>query len=241
MRTRATIAALVFACAAIAPAAAEKVDYIQFVNFEVNLFQMLILGETVDMGSGLIVDFNSGPLLWHIGARVQYLNGFGLAGEAGVGYLLDAKYETQADFVQIIPIRTWDVGNIRYTEYQRTEGKCPAAFLHVAEAGVKPHYLTSESYNWQSDFYDVIFYGGYRYVTYFAEFAPNQEIEVQVHALIGLTGRYLYDWGTETRDDGRLAFGFEAGLKWYILHANVAFYDGFFYMDFGFRIPITIM
>ena len=35
-----------------------------------------------DMGSGAVVDFNTGILLWHIGARVQYLNAFSLAGEA---------------------------------------------------------------------------------------------------------------------------------------------------------------
>jgi len=221
--------------------AAAEIDYIQFTNIELNLFHMLLMGDVMDMGSGLVFDFNTGNLLWHIGARVQYLEGFGLAGEAGVGFIFDATYESNAEFVQIIPISSWTVGNIRYTEYERIEGTCPAAFLHVLEAGLKPHYLATEGYNWESTFSDLIFYGGYRFASFYSEFAPTQEFEVQLHALVGLTGRYEVDYGTETRDDGRVAFGIEAGAKWYILHINIAYYDGFFYMDYAFRLPITIM
>ena len=220
---------------------AESTDYISFVNIEANPIHLLILGDVVDMGSGAVVDFNTGILLWHIGARVQYLNDFSLAGEAGVGFVFYAVYDTNAPYTQIIPIRTWEVGNVRYTEYQRIEGTCPAAWLHVVEAGVKPQYINTSGYDWENTFADLIFYGGYRLASYYAEFAPVQEVELTLHALVGVTARSYTSGGSTTADNGRAVFGVEIGAKWQFFHIDIAYYDEFFYMDYALRIPITIM
>jgi hypothetical protein len=241
MAKRILVLVLVFLMVCAVTATAKEIDYIQFFNIELNLLHLIILGDVVDMGSGVIVDFNTGDFLWHAGARIQYLAGIGVAGEAGVGYIISGTYNTAADYVQVIPIRTWTVGNIQYTEYERTEGKCPAAWLHVVEAGVKPHYLYIEGYDWEQTFSDIIIYAGYRYASFYSEIITIQEIELQAHVLVGFTGRHYYDPWTTTNDFGRIAFGGEIGIKWNLMHVNLAYYDQYFYMDFALRLPFTIM
>jgi hypothetical protein len=211
------------------PAAAESLNYIGFFNLGLDVFEFKMLGSDLVIGAGATVDFNTGPVLWHANLHVQVTDEVGVSGDLGLGWVLFGFYDTTADYTQIIVTDTWTVGDYRYTEYERIEGKCWAAMLHVIEAGVRPHYIPTGSH----DFSDIIFYGGYRYASYYAAFMPVQEIEATLHGLLGIVYR-------DGNMDG-IAGGVEAGFVWDFLRFAIGYYDEMLYVNMTFRLAFTFM
>lgn len=211
----------------IIPAAAEQLDYFGVFNLGIDVFKMFMLGESGGMGAGATIDFNTGPLLWHGSAHVLLeMSDFtpGVEADLGVGFIVSGTYETAADYTQIIEISSWTVGDYRYSVSQRIDGKCWAAFFHVIEAGVKPHYVALEG----DEFTDVIMYAGYRFASFYAAWLPMQEFEIALHGLLGTNGDEFYPGG-------------ELRLVWQAFNVGVGVYGEMFYFQLTIRTALTFM
>ncbi|MBN1525418.1 MAG: hypothetical protein JW904_13095 [Spirochaetales bacterium] len=243
MKLRAFLILLFLCLSSASNAFAVEVDYLDFVNLEINLFEFVYLGAEIDGGSGVVLDFNTGPFVWHVGARVHYWSTLGVYGEAGVGYVLFGSYETNAPYTQVFLINSTTVGNVRYDEYEIIKGTCPAVWLHMVEAGIRPFYLTynDDILNYSSEFADFMLYAGYRFASYYGEIIPAEEIDVHAHAIAGFTNRHVDDDGFITNDQGRILPGFELGAKWHMFTMDFGYYDDELYIHIAWRLAITFM
>jgi hypothetical protein len=217
-------------------------DY-SLVNLDIEAFSASLFGDMGTISSGALLDLYFGfNVLLHAGIQYCYDIGYtGFIPEAGIGIVVSEKFDKRECTTMTFMGTDYNEFGQEVDVYWIRKETCYAADLHMIEAGAFAYLLKDEWYAHETEIYDVIFYGGYRFSSFYEIFAPLEEINFHVYALLGLVGRYTYASGEGNYDEDRLAFGVMCGIRWYMAVFDLAFYDGEFVLKAGFRLPIIFL
>jgi hypothetical protein len=212
-------------------------DY-SLVNLDIEAFSASLFGDMGSISSGAMLDLYFGfNVLLHLAVNYSYFGYTGFIPEAGLGIVLSETFEKRECTTLTFIGSGYDEFGREVDVYWVSKEKCYAADLHMIEAGAFAYLLKDEESIYETEIWDVIFYGGYRFSSFYEIIAPLEEVNFHIYGLVGLVGRY----SAGDYDQDRIAFGVMCGIRWYLAVFDLAYYDGDFFLKAGFRIPITFL
>ena len=214
--------------------------------------------EEAALTSALSVDWYQGYFVLHLGAGGIWFTPEAFIYEAAVGIPISKTYQRNVPVTQVFYEGTEYRGGYAYDRYRVQKGRADMAVLHLIEIGFRgfePFYVADSNPAWDpvvfgtqyfavTDIhyyaYDKIIYLGYKYMSLRSRIFTREEIILYIHAMIGYTDRKAEIWDnfsnmSTATSSGDVLFGFDAGIRWHMVHARFGYYDGNWYGGAGFR------
>ncbi|MDH4130047.1 MAG: hypothetical protein OEV44_14915 [Spirochaetota bacterium] len=246
--------------------ASKKSNYSSIPSFLYLDFELIgsNFSDKVGFNSAIFADLFIDPVMIHAGIYGVWGTPGAFVYEAGVGYALSKTFQRNVPVTQVFYEGREYYGGAVYDRYKIQKGHADKVALHLVEGGIRgfaPFYTSDKNPDWNPVVYgkqfnsiteveyyayDTIIYAGYRFMSLRSRALTTNEFIFNINAMLGIKNRRADVWDNssnmfQARKSGNLAFGFEAGIRWYTVYARLGYYDSYFFGGIGLRFGINTL